>query len=134
MKRDLTLSEKITNLFERKLSIQTPKGENKKKFFKTIFFRKKEEYSQFAKKVSAWFITTPLLKWKWMMRKLFRPKFKTIEVPEIIYEGNSKILIEYNEQSCWLKKSQITINRDNKISITMPARLYKKIFNSIVDE
>ena len=69
-----------------------------------------------------------------MMRKLFGPKFKTIEVPEIIYEGNSKILIEYNEQSCWLKKSQITINRDNKISITMPARLYKKIFNSIVDE
>ena len=134
MKRDLTLSEKITNLVERKLSIQTPKVEDKKKFFKTIFFRKKEEYSQFAKKVSAWFLTTPLLKWKWMMRKLFRPKFKTIEVPEIIYEGNSKILIEYNEQSCWLKKSQITINRDNKISITMPGRLYKKIFNSIVDE
>jgi len=53
MKRDLTLSEKITNLFERKLPGQAPKVDDKKKFFKTIFFRKKEEYSRFAKKVSA---------------------------------------------------------------------------------
>jgi hypothetical protein len=69
-----------------------------------------------------------------MMKKLFKPKVKTIEVAEIIYEGNSKILIEYNEQSRWLSKSQIIINRDNHISITMPIKLYKKIFNSIVNE
>jgi hypothetical protein len=51
MKRDLTLSERITDLFEKRLPNQTPKSEDKKSFLKTIIFQKKMRYFQLTKKI-----------------------------------------------------------------------------------
>ena len=57
-------------------------------------------------------------------------KCTTIEVSRIIYETESTILIEYDEQGIWLPKSRVTIRRmdGEPATITIPVWLFEKKF------
>lgn len=54
----------------------------------------------------------------------------TLEVPEIILETSSGILIEWNRQNAWLPKKTITIIRnENSVIVRMPRWLFDRKFS-----
>ncbi len=53
----------------------------------------------------------------------------TIEIPQIAYETETGILVEYNYQTAWLPKSRVKITRrPNSVIIQLPRWLYRHKF------
>ena len=51
----------------------------------------------------------------------------TVEVPEIICETPSAILIEYNSQNAWFPKSKVRISqKENSVEVKIPRWLFDR--------
>ena len=56
----------------------------------------------------------------WDLRRMVE-----VEVPEIAYETDSGILIEWRQQNAWLPKSRIRIRKtDDSVIVKIPKSLY----------
>ncbi len=65
--------------------------------------------------------------WEWL--QFFRKRV-VIEVPEIIYETETGILIEWNRQNAWLAKGTVKIKKkENSIEVKIPRWLFEKKFS-----
>ena len=53
-----------------------------------------------------------------------------LEVPEIIYETESGILIEWNRQNAWLAKKTVKIERkESSVIVKIPRWLFERKFS-----
>lgn len=53
-----------------------------------------------------------------------------LEVPEIIYETDSGILIEWNRQNAWLPKKTVKIERkESSVIVKIPRWLFERKFS-----
>lgn len=53
----------------------------------------------------------------------------TVEVPEIICETPTGILIEYNSQNAWFPKSKVSIcHKLNSVEVKIPRWLFERKF------
>lgn len=53
-----------------------------------------------------------------------------LEVPEIVHETNTSILIEWNRQNAWVQKKKVSIERkETGFVVKMPKWLFERKFS-----